>query len=410
MSQSPAERPEFDDRIAAAISALRDSLRIALEQIVPPGAAGARSIGRLLGTSRSTAWRCWRIVHSSELASVLAAVPGERGMRTMLEGLGSAGVEPSRIASVESTWSALLEVMRETRFDHASIRALSAAVGGSAFSSVEAVRLRRSAFRGNAGIYGIRTRLCLAAQLFVPAGESLDLAAMLLHEDVVPLRPLEPLRIHTGIAPGPGPLSQSGGRPFSDDPQEAPLVAESCTPGSIGRSIVVSPEFPGEVDLHPDAIEGGSVRVAIGETIRAIGSAWAAELPDGTSDDEAFMSIPIGLPTETLVMLLGIHRSLPTWTGFNLTARTAIVFAKPMDPLGHGTSVPIDGSIESVESISSPWLPPGFGETEHAASRLLDRGAAALDASIEDFDFVRATIRYPLLMSAIALRWQLPTR
>ena len=406
MRRSGRDHPKVDHRVAKAISDLRASVRGALDQIAPSGAVGARSISRLLGISRSTAWRCWRIAYSSEFATVLAVLPGERGMRTMLERLRDAGVDRSGTTSIESSWSALLELMREARLDHGSIRALTTAIGDSAFSDIVAARLRRSAFRGNTGIYGIRARLCLAAQLFVPAGDSLDLAAMLLHEEVAPLRPLEPLRIHTGIAPGPGPLSQSGGRPFSENPQEAPLVAETCTPGSIGRSIVVSPEFPGEVDLHPNAIEGGSVRVAIGETLHAIGSARATILPDGTLDDEAFMSVPIGLPTETLVMLVGIHRSLPAWSDFRLTARTAIAFATPMDARGHGTSVPIDGSIESTPV---PHLSPGSEETAEAALRLLDRGAKVLAASIGDFRFVRATIRYPLLMSAIALRWRLPS-
>ena len=404
-SRSGGEGFAIDPRIEAVTSVFREALRAALEQIVPPGADGARAVARLLGTSRSTAWRCWRIAYSSNLAGVLAAIPGPRGLRSMLAGLRSTAVDPGHIESIESAWSSLQTAMREGRLDHASIRAIAASIGSSSYSDVQAERLRRTAFRSNAAIYGIRTRLCLAAQLFVPVGESIDVAAMILHQGVMPLRTLDPVRIHTGIAPGAGPLTTSRGRPFPASAGPAPLIEAACTPGSIGRAIVVSPEFPGEVDLEPAAFGDAPIEVAIGETLHAIGSPWAVARPDGSLDDEAFMNVPIGVPIETLSMLVGIHRSLPNWTDFRLTARTAIVTKSPMDPSGRGTPVSIDGSIEPVPS---PRPPQGHEDARQPIETLLQCGAEALGSSLDEFDFVLATVRFPLIMSAITLRWRRP--
>jgi hypothetical protein len=117
--------------------------------------------------------------------------------------------------------------------------------------------------------------------------------------------------------------------------------------------------------------------------------------------------VPIGVPIETLSMLVGIHRSLPNWTDFRLTARTAIVTKSPMDPQGRGTPVSIDGSIES---IASPRPPRDHEEAIVPITIMLERGADALGTSLDDFDFVLATVRFPLLMSAITLRWRRPVR
>jgi len=406
-SPSEADGPSIDPRIERATSAFRDSLRSALEQIVPAGGDGARAIGRLLGTSRSTGWRCWRIAYSSDLAEILAALPGPRGLRSMLDGLRSTAVDPTRIESIEAAWSALAKAMRECRFDHASIRSLSASIRESAYSDVQASRLRHTAFRANAATFGIRTRLCFAAQLFVPSGDSIDLAATILHRGVMPLRPIDPVRIHTGIAPGSGPLTVPLGRPFTGDPRNAPLIEDACTPGTIGHAIVVSPEFPGEVDLEPAAFTGTPIDVAIGETLHAIGSPWATRGRDGSIDAETFMSMPIGVPTETLAMLVGIHRSLPIWRDFTLTARAAIVTKSSADPDGRGTPVSIDGSIES---IPMPRPPRDHEDALGPITTMLERGAEAMGTSLDDFEFVLATVRFPLLASTIALRWRRPVR
>lgn len=76
-------------------------------------------------------------------------------------------------------------------------------------------------------------------------------------------------------------------------------------------------------------------------------------------------------------------------------------------PQGRGTPVSIDGSIEPV---ASPRPPRGHEDASQPIETLLQRGAEALAASLDEFDIVLATVRYPLMMSAITLRWRRPLR
>ena len=76
-------------------------------------------------------------------------------------------------------------------------------------------------------------------------------------------------------------------------------------------------------------------------------------------------------------------------------------------PQGRGTPVSIDSSIEPVASTRPPR---GHEDASQPIETLLQRGAEALAASLDEFDFVLATVRYPLMMSAITLRWRQPLR
>lgn len=404
-----SERPNavgaVPDEVATALAALQDALRTSIFGIVPRDAGGARAIGRGLRMGRATAWRCWTIASSQDLATILAALPGRRGMKSILDALARAGDDLEGLDRIESSWNTLHETMRSHGFDATSLRSLASTVGESAFSETEAVRLRRSAFRGNASTYGIRTRLLVAAQLFVPRGPSLDLAAMILHDEVSPLRSLDPLLVHTGIGKDAGPMRETEGASLEGDPRTGPLLPRLCTPGCLERGIVKATDTPGEVLLIPDAIDEGGVRIAIGETMRDVGSPWAEEGADGTLDDEAYTTIPIGLPTESIAMILGIDRSLPEWRGFHLTAQDAGVFTRPIDETPRGKPLAIDGSIEAMEAVD---LTEDHVESKTGVERLLVRGASSLGRRLEDFRFVRAIVKYPLLGSAVVLRWRRP--
>jgi hypothetical protein len=72
-------------------------------------------------------------------------------------------------------------------------------------------------------------------------------------------------------------------------------------------------------------------------------------------------------------------------------------------PQGRGTPV-------SIEPVASTRPPRGHEDASQPIETLLQRGAEALAASLDEFDFVLATVRYPLMMSAITLRWRQPLR
>lgn len=95
------------------------------------------------------------------------------------------------------------------------------------------------------------------------------------------------------------------------------------------------------------------------------------------------------------------------WRDFTLTARAAIVTKSSADPDGRGTPVSIDGSIES---IPMPRPPRDHEDALGPITTMLERGAEAMGTSLDDFEFVLATVRFPLLASTIALRWRRPMR
>jgi len=395
------ERTGAVGRAALGVAA---ALRAAFDELLPHEAIGVRSLGRALGVGRTLAWQCHRMAYSTELDGVLSAVLGDRGLRRTLEALERRGVSETKLARIRSAWSRLSETMRTHRIDRASLRAMTAGLGESGFADLEALRVRRAAQRGNAQLWGIGVRATIATQIFVPRGDSLDLAALVLHDGLRTFAEIGPLRLHAGVGPGATSDSTSAAEAMAGTQGTAPLVGELCTPGAVGTSLVL-PESPaGAVDLEPSQLGQDPLRIAIGEILRGIGSPWAE---DGEGGDEAFMRYPVGLPVEMLVMVVGLHRSLPKWHLFELLAKSAVWRDRGPTRGGPGLPMPIDGSIVPT---GGPSLPRSLADLEAPWKTLLSRGAESLGSSLDEFGFTRALVECPVMTSAIRLRWRLPTR
>jgi len=91
--------PTFDAtnaRITAAALELHRVLRDALERVIP-SMDGARACGRALGLRRHLGWQVYAIARTSDHATVMRAMPKDRGWKLVLQALEGGGCQTKQL-------------------------------------------------------------------------------------------------------------------------------------------------------------------------------------------------------------------------------------------------------------------------------------------------------------------------
>lgn len=165
-SQTSPDLPPFQVHLLEVFQRLRAAFTQAL------GAIGAdprraRELARLLGISRSLAWRVGRIATAVEPSDAVPHVPGRAAFEVFVKALTAADVPPSMVLAVRQAMSAYDKMAAVHSGDRSSLEQLAAGMTGKGGAAEHLEQGRRQAFLGMGSTWGVQAetqfRTCIRA-------------------------------------------------------------------------------------------------------------------------------------------------------------------------------------------------------------------------------------------------------
>lgn len=384
---------------------VQGALHAALEPRLPEDFS-ARSFARLLKLDKSLGWNVHRMTFATDPATVLSALPGKRGQRTLRDGLVSAGCTPASIEAVDEALGGLLATIESRRISSRELKAMAAGGLDSEAQRREMSRRQKAAYEANAALRGSAIVERVACYLVAPSATApgrIDLVALSLIGGIVKLRPCGPLPayIPTQTADADAAPSARGG-PIGDHPS-CPFLVRAASSADLQDSELVqafaTPPRRDSVFLADAAEHRKSPLIlGFGESIRGIGSARRTP-----GDTTANLVKPILGPTARLVYDVLLHRALPAVE----PAAACFMHIAPREvQLEFSELARLPVVLEAGWAKSTAIR--GNTPVHEAYQTLLARGAAAVGTDVPDYRVYRVTIDHPPAPSAVRVRWNLP--
>jgi hypothetical protein len=383
---------------------VQSALHAALEPRLPADFS-ARSFARLLKLDKSLGWNVHRMTFATDPATVLSALPGKRGQRTLRDGLVAAGCTEESILSFDEALVNLLATIESRRISARELKAMASGGLDTDSQRRETLRRQRVAYEAVAALRGSSILERVAAYVIAPSATDgrVDLAALSIVGGIVKLRPCGPLPAYIptrSVEPG-APTSLRGG-PIGDHPSCPFLYRAASSPDLADSEILQAFATPPRTDsvFLADAAEHRKTPLilAFGETIRSAGT-----IRRTPGDSTATLVKPVIGPTARLTFDVLLHRGLPT------VEPSAACYMQ---------LTPREVQLEFAElarmpvALESGWVRSasirGNPRVHEAYQTLLAHGCAAVGADLADFRVFRVTIDHPPAPSAVRIGWNLP--
>ncbi len=399
--EAPAVGTEFEAVALRAIQALRGGLCQACSEI-ETDASSPRDLARFLGIDKTLAWKVTRIVHAEAAADAVAYVPGSSGMRILTDALARAGARDATVRGLAETAEAFDAVVEEHAGDRATLHLALAHLGPPRPDVEEAVR--RKAFQGNAGVWGIQARARLSARFIAPnpaRPDVLDGAMVDGYLDLWRVRPNTrwPLcRFRTFHDDGSS--IDDGSMPLDNaTPTDGLRLLDDFCHGPLPEISAVSDEGGVVYEL------GAGPLGRTGECTFLHGSRIRGALPRYRTarDEHGDVLSLISVPVETLLLDLFLHRDIAA----NVEPEIAIfgrlsAEANSRAGTNERNRMPYDGEVLTLgapAAVDTPLHPDHPALVAYVFDRVGWRA--------EDFVGFRAIVPYPPLPSTVALRFPL---
>lgn len=412
---APREYADLVAMLEPAARAFSDAVRDIAAACMPEE-SGPRSWGRGFGLDRNLAWKLYRIAQSSDLAGVLGAFPGPRGIDLAVEGFRGRGADAAAIAA----FTASAEALRLRVQDSGMSRDMLASIAAGGLDSDEERKARRraatAARKAAATIWGIEAAVGISTYLVTPSSRPgwVDLAYLNLLGGLVRWRPGRPWCVYmplfsfeteSGELDGdvtPSDLAALPEAGFDLDATDplAPLVSAASDPLAVAE-ISRTEGAPRQLSYRGGvATIGRPVHLAFGEVQPSIGPM------DATDPDEiAALNIGTQIPITTSIVQVLLHREVRR-DGDPVAVMTAM-----LDPTGRrrGVDTPVRMPLDAEVSVATRprSLPKAAAEWTDPYRDLLDRGLAALDTDLGACRCFRLALDNPPLGATISLRWRL---
>ena len=111
--------------ISTASLRLQAAFRRGILAVLPHEPSG-RSLARGLGLDKTLGWRIQRVASAPDAATVLSALPGERGIKLFIAALGAHGADSGIVAEVRREAEALAAATERAGVSHREMRAIAA--------------------------------------------------------------------------------------------------------------------------------------------------------------------------------------------------------------------------------------------------------------------------------------------
>ena len=362
-----------------------------------------RACGRVLGISRTLAWKLIRLSTATDLAGILSAMPGNRGWLTILDALRRTRCD-ARIADRLQDEIERFDAMAEHRgLDRQALVAMAAGGLDSDLSREENRRLREQGFHAMSLMWGVLAEVRISSYLLVPSGS----------KDLIDLVSVSSLRGLHRVGAGPNPRIQMTTAAYldSDGKRHMPMESGHQSKHWCDRRHS-TPGIESELKVHEDHA-GRHIHFEGSDTspTRKVDAIFCEHLEEAayqharTPREVGTFGAGILLPSRWFVLEVLVDRSIP-W----IDPPEAATFSQlpGMPQRFHWPEMQRLPMTETAQSGLDADLPEELDSIRVAHHRVLTDAAARLGRSLADFQTCIVAVPWPTLSSNVMLRWRLP--
>lgn len=385
--------------ISTASLRLQAAFRRGILAVLPHEPSG-RSLARGLGLDKTLGWRIQRVASAPDAATVLSALPGERGIKLFIAALAAHGADSGIVAEVRREAAALAAATERAGVSHREMRAIAAGGLDSAAERRVMARHLKEHHELSVAIRGEVDTLRVGTWLMVPSRRDPSMATLVNLHFVAGLRTVRPLgsrpvfraaRSWRGSSE-----PQTAGRPRGKCPTIPWLVTAASTP-NLGPELLQVQESPhgpivfADPELHP----ARSLTLGFAETLEEVGP-----LCRTPSDTTGEVAVSLFTPTRQGMVDVLFHESLPP-----IEPTASLYFAVETRQLRELCRFP--GEIEG-RFVRSMHLPASCGADGELYERLLAHGARLAGHRLDEFRCFRVQLMHPPAYTRLTVRWLLP--
>ena len=395
----------FSDAATQVVRDIRDAVRAALGA-APGMPERAQAVADSLKIDLNLAWKLVNVIRTPDPFAAAQQLPGSGGLEIFLEAAAACGVPSDRLANCRAAFKnfeALIEI-------HAGDRAaLDSMFGHLASRGSERADLaaRRAAFKANAAIVGVQSRVQVTTYLLHPTASDAE------RYDVTMLRGfvgLQRLRGDIGWIIGRTRHSDDALPDVSNqrrplDPEAAaahhgvPLIARSCsTPMPVFRRTLGADKMFADELVEGPVGKTAALTFFTGETILTAGNRRGL-------DDQSHLRIAAGChtPVESMVVDLLVHADLTTLVDPSFSLVSELGGAQV-----HSTPPERFSRLPTCETLEQAGR--GADELDIAEHpryiELLTDAANTVSVNLRDFNAHRVRIKFPPIPCSAVVQWK----
>lgn len=409
---APMTESQFDFRpilteLDGAAADLRQTLRAAIEQVLPEGVAlSSRSCADALGIDKTLGWFCTRIATVADVAATLGALPGRAGWSKVLRGLRHADCPSDLVEASDAAFATLYERMHSRGLDRVTIRSIASGRLNTRGQADKEARLRRQQYESARLIWGVSREASISAYLVAPSRidpSQVDLVQLAFSHDLRRHRVGPPWNIYASAhsTRDPSKASEASRGGSLDADSGCPLLPEFTSMGAFGSELLGSESgsrwLCDFADRSPK--RKGPLQAAFGEVSRAIGSRWQA-----SGEPPIALGRPMGVPTGITVFDVMLHREIALATQPYAALYATIVHDPNRFAWPDRTRLPMASETTIVDSTG---LPSGLRSVSAPYRRMLAVGAEALGAEPDAFTIHRTVKLHQPIPTTMVVRFNL---
>ncbi|MAC19553.1 MAG: hypothetical protein CMJ23_07780 [Phycisphaerae bacterium] len=390
--------------ISKAAQSLHESLRDAFAEFLR-GDAGGRSVARRLGVDKMLGWQAHRIATAPDPATIISALPGERGMTLLIEALVAAGVSDVAVERVTTTAAELRRIFERSNASRQEITAIAAGGLDSAAQQRHQAKVKKAHFDSTVALRGEVANAMVSTWFVTPAKADpahLSLVSLNMKDGLRTIRPMGPRLVHRGTKVDVEAESLNWSRlDASAKANPIPsLVPAASTPNLDGDVVqVVSKETAtlvlADPDLHPD----GALTLTFADLIDDVGSMHAQ--PDMRTGQ---VGVHVSIPIRHLYLDVLFDESLPA---VDPAAALYFAAAERVEYGEHAELRRFNGDIDG-RFVRTARLPKSSKVDPALHKAMLEHGAALIGRPLDAFRCFRMHIAYPPTFTRAIVKWLLP--
>jgi hypothetical protein len=401
MARKAEDFATIQEELKVAADRLRVELRACLEAALPT-LDGARAFGRALGLKRQLGWRAWTVATSTDLPTVLEALPRRQGWKLVLASLRKTRCSEPGLQSLSQAIESMLLPLESGRINRAVLRSLASGRLDGPAQTLALLRARRAIREGAEQVYGVRCKAQMGTYVIGPAQAEgwVDIVTLMEYSGLQRQRPGPMVAVKAvNRMWHPSWKESRTSTPLGADSSHGGLVTELSSPDARERHLLLK-TGDGKTVFHFEA--GGTealdpVNLVFGEYLERGGTV-------GTADELADLLLGVHVPSEFCVFEAWTHRSIR-----RLTDPVASLQGS-LDPMGTfadmiGVSpLPLEAQAREIDGEA---LPRGLRAAGKIHAEALERAAKVLGGSMKDFVGFRVVVPDAPVGSRVHLQWRM---
>ena len=391
----------FPQHFRQAVGGLRGALTELLAT-VPNLPERPLPMARHLGLNKNLIWKVVRIVKADDAVEAVQHIPGEGGMRRVLEACSDHGAGEPQVEAVRRALAEFERMVAVHTGDRASLELMLGSLAPERPDRARVEAARKLAFQGNSATLGVQARARIGFQAVAPSPTESDRVDILAVGGLVGFRRLRANAVWSllrtqGYTDADGPDNMDR-EPLSGE-EHNPLVEEFCSKplGKI-RALPLGSGMNYELCEGPVGHTAESTFV-FGWITRGLGSVHG-----NAEGDVAEFMVSLQTPAEALVFDLLVHRDLPFHGLPSLAVYSAMQGQAPFPLSEHGRyQVVIEREVQELGRGLTGVPTPHYSRQRELMEHAL--GRAGWDP--EEFRVLRLELAYPPIPATGVLSYPL---